>query len=378
MKKRLSQVFVGLLMVMFAMAWAPSAYAQGADDMIKFILASRGDAEKITESYSAPFLKGFGYGINAGWNNTARPHKTLGFDLTVTVSPVFIPAADEVFTFNNAEYTSIQLAPGSSDQISTIFGPQYESGDANIPELQVEFDAGNFEPALAGETVTANFPMNAGLGFKEDIGYNFVPMPMAQLSVGIVKGTELKLRYVPTIALGDAGEIGMFGMGVKHDFKQWIPGIKHLPFDMSGFIGFTRLKANYGVDSESLGLTLANDGIEVRNPNNNQAAVFSSNGTVIQGFISKKLLFFTPYVGIGFQRVSTRLAMEGDYDIHFQNATSQGNVLVNTPLDLKVAEGSLMASVGAQVKILWVLAMHAEYTVAKYNTFTFGFGINIR
>lgn len=378
MKKRLSQVFVGLFMVLMAMPWAQSAQAQGADDMIKFILASKDDAEKITQNYSAPFLKGFGYGINAGWNNTARPHKTLGFDLTVTVSPVFIPAEDEVFTFNNADYTNIQLTPGSSDQISTIFGPQYEDGDANIPELEITFDAGNFDPSLEGEEVTANFPMNAGLGFKDDIGFNVIPMPMAQLSVGIVKGTELKLRYVPTIALGEDGEVGMFGLGVKHDFKQWIPGIKHLPFDMSGFIGFTRLKATYGVDSESLGLTLQGDGITVGNPNNNQAVVFSSSGTVIQGFISKKLLFFTPYAGIGFQRVATRLAMEGDYDITYDTGTTTGNVMVNTPLDFKVAEGSLMASIGAQVKILWVLAMHAEYTVAKYNTFTFGLGINIR
>ena len=35
-----------------------------------------------------------------------------------------------------------------------------------------------------------------------------------------------------------------------HDVKQWIPGIKNLPFDLSGFFAFNSLEGSSAIDSD--------------------------------------------------------------------------------------------------------------------------------
>ncbi len=60
---------------------------------------------------------------------------------------------------------------------------------------------------------------------------NGVLAPTAQLSLGIYKNTDLKVRYLPEISSNDT-KIKAFGVGVMHDVKQHIPGIGILPFDL--------------------------------------------------------------------------------------------------------------------------------------------------
>ncbi|NQZ77234.1 MAG: hypothetical protein HRT61_14205 [Ekhidna sp.] len=49
-------------------------------DFGTFLEASAEDANTLLENYLRPAFLGFGYGINSGWYNTAKPHKLLGFD----------------------------------------------------------------------------------------------------------------------------------------------------------------------------------------------------------------------------------------------------------------------------------------------------------
>ena len=52
------------------------------------------DANKLMEGYIAPFIKGFGYGMSNGWNNTAKPHKKFGVELTFTANLAYVPTED--------------------------------------------------------------------------------------------------------------------------------------------------------------------------------------------------------------------------------------------------------------------------------------------
>src|SRR5690606_30078678 len=79
------------------------------DNLDIYLEAGMEDAQKLTEAYVSPIMKGFGYGINNGWYNTAKAHKTLGFDLTVTAHAVFAPNSSRFFTFNEADYSNIRL-----------------------------------------------------------------------------------------------------------------------------------------------------------------------------------------------------------------------------------------------------------------------------
>src|SRR5690606_4708140 len=131
-----------------------------------------------------PIMKGLGYGLNNGWYNTAKAHKSLGFDLTVTAHAVFAPKSSQYFLFSDKDYSNIKLANGESNQLPTAFGPS-----AAGPRLEILDEN--------GEPTGTSFNAVEGLGIKEEIGHNIVPVPMVQLGIGIVKNTDLKIRFIP-------------------------------------------------------------------------------------------------------------------------------------------------------------------------------------
>lgn len=320
-----------------------SLFAQG--DMDVYLKAGADDASKMIESYISPLMKGFGYGINNGWYNTAKSHKTLGFDLTVTAHMVFAPKNSQYFTFNNAHYNNIRLAPGESDQLPTAFGPN-EDG----PELEIleEGDGPNRQ-------VIGSFRSIPGAGLKEEIGMNAVPVPMAQLGIGIAKNTDLKLRYIPKLDFGDGG-VSLWGIGMMHDVKQWIPGIKMLPFDLSALVGYTKLTVDYDMTGEVSG--------------ENQSAKMTAGGFTLQGIISKKISVLTLYGALGYNSVKSTIKVNGTYDIEDYGR-------LEDPVNFSFDEGSVRATAGFRLKLA-ILTLHADYTLNKYPILSAGVGFSVR
>src|SRR5882762_7039369 len=101
MKK--NRLFLLLLLTMpFAVA------AQG--DLDQLLKGSVADAKYLSEGYISPMMKAVGYGLNQGWYNTAKPHKFPGFDLTFSVSAVYVPSADKIFAVDNSKMTNVYLS----------------------------------------------------------------------------------------------------------------------------------------------------------------------------------------------------------------------------------------------------------------------------
>jgi len=341
MKKRAIILFMAVMAIPY--------FTKAQDDLGEIIKGSANDARIISEGYIAPFMKAFGAGLNQGWYNTAKPHKFPGADLTITVSPVYVPDADKLFEVDNSRLSNIELintGPGGGPitngkgQVPTFFGPDREP----VYELN---SAGN---------PTFNGPPGVGL--------KFLPVPMAGLGIGLPKGFDLKFRFIPTIDLGNVtdgevdGEFSLFGVGVMHDVKQYIPGIKNLPFDLSGFVGFTKMKLDVGFDEQYP----------------DQRGVFESTATTIQGVISKKISVLTVYGGLGYNLAKTKLAVKGAYDFDQDVA---GTRETRDPFSLDVANNGPRATAGLRLKLA-VFAFHADYTLQKYNALSVGFGINVR
>lgn len=312
-------------------------------DIDVYLEAGAEDASKLIESYLTPALNGFGYGMNNGWYNTAKAHKTLGFDLTVTVSAVKVPSSQQFFTFRNSDYENIKLVNGETAQLPTLMGPN-EDG----PELEIYDEDGQ----ATGVSVTS-IP---GLGLKDEIGINAVPVPMAQLGIGIAKNTDLKFRYIPKIDLDGDGDIGLFGIGVMHDVKQWIPGIKLLSFDLSALVGYTKLTANYNLEGNIDG--------------DNQKGEFSATGLTFQGIISKQFSVLTLYGGLGYNSTNTSVKVLGTYELEDFDT-------LHDPVDLSFGEGSMMLTAGFRLKLA-ILTLHADYTLNKYPVITAGVGFSVR
>ena len=182
---------------------------------------------------------------------------------------------------------------------------------------------------------------------------------MANLGIGLPKGTDLKLRFTPTIDVGGESSFKVFGIGVMHDVKQWIPGIKMLPFDLSGFVGYTKVKLETYLDRQN---------------NPDQRGLFEMNATTVQGVISKKFSVLTLYGGLGYNIAKSNLALKGSYDINEDGEVSSTE---KDPLDFKFSGSGFRTTAGFRLKLA-VLTIHADYTLQKYKCLTVGLGISVR
>lgn len=320
--------------------------AKAQIDFGTYLEAGAEDANRILQSYMEPAFLGIGYGLNSGWYNTAKPHKLFGFDITATGTMALIPSSAEFYTFNNNSYSNVQLADGSltTARAPTIFGPNLPADE--LPLLEYFEDRANTD-----ESITLSAP--TGLGIEEDLPFNAVPTAMVQVGIGIVKNTDIKIRFVPTIESTNEFEYSMLGIGVMHDLKQWIPGFKQLPIDISGFVGWSRVNTKIFLDDEAP----------------DQFSEFSTNGFTLQGLVSKQLSILTVFGGLGFASTSSSFDLRGTYNV-------EGGTLTD-PVSFNFSSGGPRANLGFRLKLL-VLTLHADYAIQKYNTLTVGAGISIR
>lgn len=330
---------------MLAFTATTTTYAQ--DDIDKLIRESAADGEKLVGGYIGPAMKSFALGLNSGWYNTAKTHKLIGIDLTITVSAMRIPNKEMFYNVKDLQLESVTLdkgATGHPDEAPTIIGP----GEA--PTYRINRTGDTFEGP-------------EGLDLKGEIGKNWVPTPMVHLGIGLPKGTDLKLRFMPKIDLGDDGSANMFGIGVMHDIKQYLPGFKVIPFDLSAFVGYTHLKLQYAY---------VPDDIMTENP----SAEMVMNATTIQGVISKKFSVLTLYGGLGYNIVKSSIGVKGKWDLN-DNGTYETNFREINPINIDFKTSGPRVTAGFRLKLA-VITLHADYTLQKYNALTVGFGINVR
>lgn len=316
-----------------------------------FLRAGSDDASKLVRYYMEPLVVGFSYGMSNSWYNTAKTHKTLGFDLTITANLTSVPTSKEYFIFNPSEYSNVS-STGETDQIPTIMGPDEDNGAL----LTFSYYEEN-----TGETISGTFSP-AGLGIRERFGYNVVPSPMAQLGIGTFKNTDIIFRYTPEISYGDF-KTSVFGMGIKHDIKQWIPGIKRVPIDIAILAGFS------GFDNSMDMSDLELDG-------EGQEAIFNINNWTVQGIVSKKISLLTVYGAFGYSNVTSSLRMNGTYIIEDQiDPTSTFSV--TDPIDITYNENSWRVTGGFRLKFAF-FSLHGDYTFQEYPIVSAGIGFSFK
>ncbi|HNP18246.1 MAG TPA: hypothetical protein PKL31_07435 [Fulvivirga sp.] len=348
MTKTITKIFSVLTFCLF---FLNTGSLKAQDDIDQFLAAGIQDANTLVEGYVKPLMVGFGSGLGGGWYNTAKAHKTAGFDLTVTVNAAYIPSSDRFYTPNlvNATYN-----PSGPDRSPTLFGPEDEN-------LRPQYDYSYTE---AGQTFNGTITGPPGLAVKDNIGFEAVPVPMVQLGIGIVKNTDLKIRWSPKIDIGDDGEFKLLGFALMHDIKQHIPGIKDLPFDLSFLAGFTKITADYGLQASTGNIS-----------SNNSVAEYGVNTWTFQGIISKKFSVITFYGGLGYNASKSTVALKGEYVL--QSDIPGETRTFTDPIDLKFNQNGPRLTAGMRLKLA-IITFHADYTVQKYDVLSVGFGFNVR
>jgi hypothetical protein len=331
-----------ILCIMFLQPQA--SLAQGNfDDLLK---GSLRDANILAEGYAGPAMRALGAGLNHGWYNTAKPHKTLGFDLTITGTLMYIPGSDQLYKVDNNTLTDVKLISYDGQTISP-------TGSGNVPTIFGPSKSPTYEYISTGDT----FLGPEGQSLKDAIKIaDALPVPMYQLGLGLPKGFELKVRFAPTVKMDDF-QFNLFGIGIMHDVKQYIPGIKVIPFDLSLFAGYTKLAAEQKI-----------------NPTNgqNQKGVMEFSATTIQALASKKISVLTLYGGVGYDFTSSTLDLKGTYDLD-----DDGTPEATDPVNLDFSTSGFRATAGLRLKLA-VFTFHGDYTLGQYNALNAGFGISVR
>ncbi|HEX5171152.1 MAG TPA: DUF6588 family protein [Cyclobacteriaceae bacterium] len=329
--------------------------AQSAGDLVNFLQTGEEDASKLTSAYINPLVEGLSYGMNGGWYTTAKAHKTLGFDLSVSLNGVFIPSSQRYFEPGKLGLNNTQLSPNDPDgKVPTVIGPE----ESTTYETVIQTPDGPQRFTFDGPE---------GLDMKKRFKVQGVVTPMIQIGVGIYKSTDLKIRFAPETKVGDDGRVKMIGFGLMHDIKQHIPGLKIMPFDLSVLIGYTKVSGDVNMESAAFPPPAGNTDA--------QRMPFELNGWLVQALISKKLSMFTFYGGVGYNAIKSNAHVKGSYVIY--SGPNGSDVTLTDPVNLDFKNKSFRLNGGFRFNLA-AFFINAEYIWQEYSTATLGLGLTFR
>lgn len=332
---------------------------------VYFLRSAPSDGIKILEAYVAPWADAIGAGLNGSWYNTAKPHKVGGFDLTLGFNAGLVPESAQTFDVSSLGLSSSLSGTGSSP---TIAGTDTE---------------GPLMTYSAGGVTLASWHLPPGSDWK------IIPVPTAQVGIGLPLGTELKLRIIPRIPVREA-YIMLLGAGLMHSIMQYIPGNEVIPVDVSVFGGYTRVNIdvpfNLLPDPEIASNYSSMVNPEIYFDDQKLGTKFEAMNAGIIASVNLPVITF--YGGLGYSKTRTLAGLEGHYPTPVAVTSGPGAPYAEyndsgikqgedfEKIDIENFSG-LRANAGFRIK-LSVLTIHADYTRALYNVVSAGVGISFR
>ena len=331
-----------VLLCVFAMASAINAQS----NINELLAAGVDDAERFSNDYLAPVSEGALYSISNGWYNSAKSKPLGGFEIGIVGNLSYYKDKKKSFVLNTADYDNIQFVDGStSKSVATSLG--------DLEGIMVFVEA----EIAPGVTSREEFELPTGLASE---GINFIPSGFVQASVGIIKGTELKARFLPKIDTDDV-DVGFFGVGIQHDFTEWLPADKLLPIAISGVIGYTSLNGTYDFTNTSL-IQGSDQRLETK-----------MKTWVFQAVVSTKLPIINFYGGLGYLTGKSDTDVLGTYEVQ----SGPFAQTVEDPFSLRKKASGVTATVGTKLKLAF-FRLNIDYSLAEYNNLSFGINFGFR
>ena len=288
------------------------------------------DAKSFLQAYLNPLGNGLGAITNNGWYNTARPHKLLGFDATVSLS--FLNISNEKKSFDP---NSISNFSSPSTSTPTILG---KGNGATVEYQGEEFKLPNQSPL-----------------------FSILALPNLNLGLGIFKKTEINGRFIPNYKY-DAGfigkgEINMWGVGFKHDLLQWIPVIGNtIPLSLSLQAAHTQMTSKISILDQPVSMDI--------------------QATNINLIISKNILMVCGYASIGYNSSST--TFRAGENITNSNSLNLDELEITLPIEMEFETvNELRANIGLKLSLA-VITVSANHTISEYPVTTIGVGASLR
>jgi hypothetical protein len=337
--------------------------AQG--DVSGLIKSGPADATKLAQAYLTPLFKGFGIGLNTGWNNTAHVKNMGRFDLRLSFTGALIPGSAETYDVSKIGLSN-NVKPVNASQ---TIAPTVAGASSAGPQVAVYDNSGREVERFA-------LPQGANLPL--------VPAAQLQGSVGLPRGIELTLRTLPKINLGnDIGTISMTGGGIKLELLPLIGGKtvnKLLPVDIAIAGGITSFNYKLALDVPPPSGSVPKDAQQSTNFEN-QLVDAKFTGTNLELILSKTFLVFTPFVSLAHHTSKTDAGLKGNYPI----VTGVTGVVVpqktyttfTDPVSINSKDvKGFKSNVGFQLNLAF-FRFYASYSMAEYNSFNAGIGLGI-
>lgn len=327
------------------MALCCSVISLGQSNVNEVLAAGLADAERFTNDYLGPVSEAGIYSISGSWYNTADAKPLGGFEIAVIGNMTLFKNKEDKKTFqlNTADYENLQFVDNSTSKpVSSALG--------DLQGIMVFVEDGN---GLLRE----EFELPSGLA-SENI--NFVPSAYLQASVGLIKGTEIKAKFLPKINT-DEVSVGLYGVGVQHEFTKHLPADKLLPVAISAVIGYTHLDGTYDFTNTDI--------IE----GENQRIDTKVNSWIFQAVVSTRLPVINFYGGLGYLTGKSKTDILGTYVVT-SGPFQQTHI---DPFSVNTDASGVVANVGAKLK-LGFFRLHADYSLAEFNNLSVGVNFGFR
>ncbi|RTE53520.1 hypothetical protein EHW67_10950 [Arenibacter aquaticus] len=305
------------------------------------------DAERFSDSYFGPVSEGAIYSLANGWYNSADSKPLGGFEISIIGNMTSFKNKEDKkqFVLNTADYENLQFVDGSTSKpVSTALG--------DLQGINVFVEGG-----IGPIPIKEEFELPTGLA-SENI--NFIPTGFVQVGVGLVKGLELKARFLPKIDTEDVG-FGLYGAGLQYDFTKLLPADKLLPIALSAVAGYTHMDASYDFTNSKIV-----DGSD-------QRVEVDMNVWSFQAVASTKLPVINFYGGLGYVSGNSTTDVLGTYRVQsgpFQETYTD-------PFSLTRKANGVVGTLGAKLKIGF-FRLNADYSFAEFNNLTVGVNFGFR
>lgn len=297
-----------------AIVFLLSAAYSFADESLEDKLANL--AKEGGKDYLRPLVTAFGTDINTGWLFSAKASKPLRFGITLSGIASFVPDDDKTFIIENPD-TSIYK--GESTETATVFG---DKGGffAPKPEMPAEVDT---------------------LWLPNGVDFDIAPIIAPQIFIGLPKGFEVTIRGLPPVKIDDEiGDLSFWGIGLKHEITTWIP---LLPINIA-------LQGAY----QSI----------------NVGDVATAQSTLLNATISKEILSFTFYGGVGIEHTTSNV----DYKYTYLEIVDDEPIEQEEKIEFDMdGENEFRFNAGLRYHFL-LFDLCADYSFGKYSVLRLGLG----
>lgn len=222
----------GIALSFLAVAAVNSANAQ-ADQVGELEETLSQVGSQYARLYLEPLSDGFGANMNTGWFHSARVGSGRKVGLSVyagfAVFGTLVRSSDQVFDLAYSGKVSVPVEIGS-EQITVSLPADFSVQQA--PTVLGEDNAATGTARVRVDTTFDYLGVAIPVAFDSTFSIETVgglakvpvlPSAVPQIGIGGILGTEVLVRYFPSITITDFGRVKLAGVGVRHSLSRYLP-----------------------------------------------------------------------------------------------------------------------------------------------------------